>query len=457
MKLVRNGALIATAAVLLGGCSMFQGGDSKKPKTPTVGERISVLSSETGVEVEPSLADVAIILPPAAVNSEWTQPGGNAQKSMGHVALGDSVSRAWEARIAGTTKYWRLASSPVVAGGKLYVVDTKAKLRAFDAQSGALLWTSQIGDAKDVAGGISWLTGEMTGNAGSVFGGGVSAEGDRVFATNGLGDIAAFNAANGEQIWMKRPGGPLRGAPGVGNGNVYAMSQDNQIFALKTSDGTQEWTRAGTLETANVFGVAAPSLAQGTVVAGYSSGELSAYRYENGQEVWQDVLARTSISTAVASLSDVDADPVIDQGRVFAVGQGGRMVSLELVTGQRLWEINLAGIQTPWVAGEWLFVVTDESKLLCISRATGKVRWQAELPRYRNVKKKQNPISWEGPVLAGNRLVLVSSTGEMVNVSPTDGTVQSTVELKSSVTLPPIVANNTLYILGDDGRLTAWR
>jgi len=456
MTLVRNGVLIASIAMLLGGCSMFQGSDNK-PKTPTVGERIAVLSSETGVEVDPALADVAIILPPPAANTEWTQPGGNAAKSMGHVALGETLSRAWTAKIAGSTKYWRLAAAPIVAGGKLYVVDTSAKLRAFDAQSGALLWTSQIGDAKDVAGGISWLTGEMSGNAGSVFGGGVSAEGDRVFATNGLGDIAAFDAGTGAQIWMKRPGGPLRGAPGVGNGNIYVMSQDNQIFALKAADGAQEWSRAGTIETANVFGVAAPSLAQGTVVAGYSSGELSAYRYENGQELWQDVLARTSISTAVASLSDVDADPVIDQGRVFAVGQGGRMVSLELVTGQRLWEINLAGIQTPWVAGEWLFVVTDEAKLLCISRVNGKVRWQAQLPRYRNEKKKENPINWEGPLLAGNRLVLVSSMGQMANVSPTDGSVQSMVDLDSPVALTPIVANGTLYILGNDGRLTAWR
>jgi len=290
-----------------------------------------------------------------------------------------------------------------------------------------------------------------------VFGGGASVADGLVFATNGIGDIAAFSAADGKQVWKKRPGGPLRGAPGVGNGNVYAMSQDNQIYALRASDGNLEWSRSGTLENAGIFGIGTPGVAQGTVIAGFSSGELSAYRYENGQEVWQDALSRTSISIAVATLSDIDADPVIDQGRVFAVGQGGRMVSLELVTGQRLWEINIAGISTPYVAGEWLFVVTDEAKMLCISRVNGKVRWSVQLPRYRDVDDKKGPIYWQGPVLAGEKLILVSTGGDLLYASPQDGAVQTKVKLGEPAFLAPVVANSTLYVLDNSGRITAWR
>jgi outer membrane protein assembly factor BamB len=192
------------------------------------------------------------------------------------------------------------------------------------------------------------------------------------------------------------------------------------------------------------------------VVAGFSSGELNAYRYENGRIVWQDALSRTSISTAVATLSDIDADPVIDQGRVFAVGQGGRMVSLELVTGQRVWELNIAGISTPWVAGEWLFVVTDDARVLCVSRANGRVRWLTQLPRWRDEEDKKGPISWSGPVLAGGRLLLVSSAGQMVNVMP-DGTMSTGTKLGAAVYLSPVVAQNTLFILDDEGHLSAWR
>ena len=171
-----------------------------------------------------------------------------------------------------------------------------------------------------------------------------------------------------------------------------------------------------------------------------------------------DALSRTSITTSVSSLSDIDADPVIDQGRVYAVGQGGRMVALELATGQRLWEQNFAGISTPWIAGEWLFVVTDDAKLICLARSNGKARWIAQLPRFTNVKKnKGNQITWYGPVLAGNRLVLTNSRGNIVFASPNDGSVTGTIGTKAPFTLPPIVVNSTIYTLDQRGRISAYR
>jgi outer membrane protein assembly factor BamB len=133
------------------------------------------------------------------------------------------------------------------------------------------------------------------------------------------------------------------------------------------------------------------------------------------------------------------------------------MVSLELVTGQRLWELNIAGISTPWVAGEWVFVVTDEAKLLCIARANGKVRWVAQLQRYRKDKSKSGPVSWSGPVLAGERLILVSSQGQMAQVSATDGKVQATTDIAAPSFLAPVVANSMLYVLDNSGKITAYR
>jgi outer membrane protein assembly factor BamB len=436
-------SLIAFAALtLVGGCAggLFKG---SKPKSALLGERISILTAESGVEVDPSLADVAVTLPAATPNDSWTQPGGNASKSMGHPALGASLGTAWTAKIAGATKEARLAAAPVIADGKLYAMGTDAQITAFNAASGARLWSVQFGEGGK--------------NKSSLFGGGVSVEGAFLYATNGLGDVGALNVADGSVVWKKRPGGPLRGAPTVANGNVFAMSQDNQLFALKAADGNVEWTEAAAVQLAGVFGVAAPAVAQATVVAGFSSGDLNAYRYENGRTVWQDALSRTSINTSVGTLSDIDAAPVIDQGRVFAVGQGGRMVSLELITGQRLWEVNIAGISTPWVAGEWLFVVTDEAKLLCIARATGKVRWSTALQRYRKEKSKNGPVTWSGPVLAGDRLILASSEGQMVSVGAGDGKVQSTTKIGAPVFLSPVVANSTLYILDNSGKITAFR
>ena len=427
---------------LLAGCGVL--GGRHRPTTPTVGQRIPVLGTEGTVEADPLLAAIPVTVPPAVANTDWAQSGGNAAKSVGHVALADAPQQVWSVSIGnGNTFRTRLVSEPVVADGRVYTIDTMAHVRAFNIENGQEIWTHQV-------------RGENSPPE-ALFGGGVTYDGGRVYASNGAGDIAALDAATGNQIWIAKPGGPLRGQPTVANDTVYTLSQDSQLYALNSQTGEQRWAGAGSFELAGVFGAAAPAFAQSTLVAGFASGELTAYRYENGQVVWQDALARTGISTSVGQISDIDADPVIDNGRVFAIGQGGRMVAVELITGQRAWEVNIGGLSTPCVVGDWIFVVTDRAQLLAVARSSGRIRWISQLPRYHNAEKRTGPIFWRGPVLAGNRLILTGSNGNIVFASPVDGSIQTTWQHHTAMALPPIVSNNTLLILDNDGKLTAWR
>ena len=437
-------AAVAIAALALSGCS--HGGrkaPGPKAKTPVFGERTSILGQADIVKADDTLASTPVLLPDPVPNADWPQSGGNASKNIGNVALGAGTTKVWEAEIVGGSTRSKLASPPVVAAGKLYVIDTEAVVYCFDAKTGQRIWAKSIRAADD--------PGDIE------FGGGVSVEGDRVYASTGIGDVLALSAADGKTLWSVRPGGPLRGSPTISLGNVYVMSQDNQLFALNEADGAVIWQDTGTIQSTGVFGVAAPAAAQGSVVAGYSSGELSAYRYENGRALWGDALSRTNISTSVSTLTDIDADPVVDRGRVFAIGEGGRMASYELVSGQRLWELNIGGIATPLVAGEWVFVITDRGRLYCIARAAGKVRWVAELPAYTDLKSKNNPIRWYGPVLAGGKLILASTNGHLVYVTPAEGKVTSQRKLGDGVSLPPVVADGMLYLLTENGHLMAYR
>lgn len=434
----------ALLALPLAGCGALKGNGG--PKTPTVGQRVSILSNDNSIKVDPATAALAVVLPEPQVNAAWAQSGGNASKSMGHLALAATRSKLWEASVVGSTNKQRLASSPVIADNRLFVVDTDAVVTAFAADTGAKLWSVAIGS-----------TGKDYKN--SLFGGGAGVDGSIVYATSGAGDVAALNVADGSVVWKAKPAGPLRGAPTIAFGGVYVVTQDNQIFALNQASGAVQWQATASLEPGSVFGAASPAAGQGTIVAGFSSGEVQAYRYENGRDLWEDALARTSIALSVSTLTDVDADPVIDRGRVFALGQGGRMASYELVTGQRTWEISIAGISTPYVVGEWVYAMTDDGKLLCVARSNGKVRWLQQLARFRveTDKKKKDPIRWTGPILAGGRLIAVNSEGQLVEFSPTDGSTLATTEFNSSLSQTPVVANNILYILADDGRITAWR
>jgi outer membrane protein assembly factor BamB len=444
-KIARAALLAGVLAAGLTGCKGGLFGGGKEKTTPTVGNRVPILSRiESGAEVDPALASISVVLPPQRSNPEWAQPGGGASKSYGHLALAENPTKVWTARVAGSSNRMRLAAAPVIGGGKLFAEGTDGVIVAFDKATGAKLWERGDGDmTKD--------------QAPSAFGGGVSFEAGKLYATNGVGEVKALNADTGEVLWKVKPAGPLRGSPTIAFDELFVMTQDNQLISLSTRDGSLIWDESGSNTQSGVFGVAAPAAGQGTIVAGYSSGELTAYRYENGRSLWSDALARTNISTTVGTITDIDADPIIDSGRVYALGQGGRMAAYELVTGQRIWELNLAGISTPAIAGEWIFTLTDDARLLAIARSSGRVRWITQLQQFKDDKDKEGPIFWTGPVLAGGQLWVASSRGEVWKVSAGEGSATLFAEIDQPVSLPPVVADGMLYVLDDSGTIHAWK
>jgi outer membrane protein assembly factor BamB len=433
----RSLRILLVAALSLSACGIIKPG--KGPRTPTLGERIPVLNFETRAVAEPELKDQVVVLPLPEANANWAQAGGSADKANGHLTYTGDLTPAWTASIGkGSTSTRRLNAGPIVMGDRVYTMDTGGEVRAFDAATGKVAWESRIS--------LTTTAGKKSKkkNDNAAFGG-------------GYGIVAAFDAGTGVELWRKSIGEPLRGAPAVEGNRVYAVTQDNQIFALTADKGDSLWNVAGTVEVAGLLGAGAPAVALETVVVGFSSGELNALRAENGRTVWADALARTGRTTAMAALSDIDASPVIDRGRVYAIGHGGRMAALELATGQRVWERNFAGISMPWVAGEFIYVVTLEGEVLCLTRGEGKVRWVQQLQHFRNVKKKTDPIRWSGPVLASEKLLVAGSNKQLLAISPYTGKVLMAHKLSAPAFLPPIVAGNTVYLLTDDGKLTAYR
>src|SRR5262249_31832059 len=135
----------------------------------------------------------------------------------------------------------------------------------------------------------------------------------------------------------------------------------------------------------------------------------------------------------------------------------GTIAAIDTRTGARIWDANFGGSQAPWVGGDYVFVLTNEQGLLCLTRQEGKVRWVASLPKYVDPADPTEPILWHGPVLAGNRLILTSTDGKALAVSPYTGKLLGEITLPGPTHLPPVVAKGTLYILSDNADLIALR
>jgi outer membrane protein assembly factor BamB len=438
--LYRRLALVAAIVGLgISGCTFIE---RKTP--PLEGERLPVMVFDTGIKADPAIADTPVAVARPVANDLWPQGGGNAAHAPYHLALGANPERAWQTSAGdGADKEKSLLAQPVMDGeGRVFVLDVEAQITAIDGKTGRRLWSRE-------------LRGEEEGD--TTLGGGLAVAGGRVFVTTGFAQVIAVDAASGKVLWRQRVTAPFRAAPTVAEGRVFAVSSDNQTHAFNADTGAVVWTHRGASELASLLGGAAPAYESGVLVVAYSTGELFGLRASSGAELWSDYLSRAGRTSAVAQISDIRAAPVIDRGRVIAVSNSGRMVALNVLNGSRLWEQRIASIQTPWVSGNHVYVVTTDSVLACLSRADGRVRWARSVPRWEDPEDQEGLITWSGPVLAGDRLILAGSNRDLLSISPYSGDLLGKVRMPDAVSVTPIVARNTLYVFTDDADLIALR
>jgi outer membrane protein assembly factor BamB len=424
--------------LLLAGCSWF---DSKKQ--PLSGERISVLSLDRQLEPDPDLAKIPISLPAPVVNPDWPEPGGYPNHAMQHLSLPDSLTQAWKASTGeGASRYSRVLSHPIVEKGRVYAMDGAVQVSAYDTATGDRLWQVDLKPEDE---------------RGTSFGGGVAFWNDRLFASTGYAQVLALDPADGKVIWRSSVGAPVRSAPTVSDGRVFVVTVENELVVLAADDGRRLWVHNGIPETASLLGSASPAVEGEVVVVAYSSGELYALTVETGRPLWSDSLASTRSVNAVSSLADIRGWPVIDRGRVFAASHSGRMAAIDLRTGERAWEQELGSTHSLWVAGDYVYVLSTDNELICLTRNEGKVRWVRLLPSYDNEKKRQDPMTWAGPVLGGDRLIVLSSDGGAISVSPYTGDPLGRQEMSAGGYFAPVIADNSLYVLTDDANLSVYR
>ncbi len=84
-------------------------------------------------------------------------------------------------------------------------------------------------------------------------------------------------------------------------------------------------------------------------------------------------------------------------------------------------------------------------------------RWIRRLPRYEDPEDKEGPILWSGPLLVSDRLIVVSSIGQAVSISPYTGAPLGLIEMPGDIEISPIAANGMVYMLTMDGELIALR
>ena len=437
----QNAAFAVLLLLSLSACSHLPswlgGGTKEKPKL--AGERADVLVVSSELAPDEAASQINVPLPTINANSDWPQHTGNFTAGTANLAIGDlSKEDSAEAGKGGEFEH-TLIPRPVVGGGLVFAMDADGRISAHEAgHIGTVKWVSE-GVYEDV---------EQDN-----VGGGLAYDSGKLYATSGRGKAVALDAQTGQELWNASVHIPFRSAPKIGDGKLFAITIDDQLYALDIANGNVLWNHRGISEVAGVMNSISPALVTGAVIVPYASGEIYMLASGDGHELWNGAVSAGRTTAASSIFSGIGGDPVVDGQVVFIVSNGGGFSVLGVDQGAPVWNKPLSSFNTPWIAGDYAFVLTSDNTVVSFMKYDGRVRWATKLEGFEDMKRKLYPITWRGPVLAGGKLALVSSKGKLALINALDGKIEEIKDVPEDIYTAPVVAGGVMYLVNKDAKL----
>ncbi|MBO6289125.1 MAG: PQQ-binding-like beta-propeller repeat protein [Alphaproteobacteria bacterium] len=408
------------------------------------GTRVSVLDQEASVKAEVADGASQIQLPTPTAIAGWRQTDVNAQHVIPNAQMGAKFARAWKADFGkGSSKHEFLISQPLINGNVAYTLDAEGLMRAFNLNDGETLWGTEL-EAK-----------QKYVDDTAIKGVGMAMEGGVIYATTGFGVIYAVNAEDGKILWQKDMHTLLRIAPVIAAGKLLIQSVDNKFYALNIKNGEKLWEYDIAMENTTMVGGSTPAYSPSldVVVTGFSNGELQAFNGTIGTPLWSDTLISQRQAYSSTYLHTIKAAPVVEGGKVYALGRSNVMAAIDMRTGTRIWEKAIGGINTPLLAGNTLYVVTGKQELVALNKENGRILWAKNI----DFGEKEESDRIFAPVMIDSRLVVALSNGDVLFYNPKTGDLTDRLDTDEELNAAPVAANGYVLFVTANAKLLAYK
>lgn len=279
---------------------------------------------------------------------------------------------------------------------------------------------------------------------------GVGGSGQRLFVSDDNARVHAINAATGEQEWQSSASSEVLMPVVAGFGVAVLRSADGRVVALEPEDGSERWTFFDSPPALTLNGYSRPLLVDGGVLLGLDDGRLVALNMASGDTIWEAVLSVPAGRTEVERLVDVDADMVVDNEGIYVANYQGKAARLEPSRGQLVWSVPLSAGSGVALDGEALIVVDEDDRILKLDKVTGEQLWMNDSM----TSRRFSPPAYTpaGDILLGD------VEGYVHVLSRDDGKVLGRIRTSDeAIKARPLVVEDTVYIQTTDGVLAAYR
>lgn len=339
-----------------------------------------------------------------------------------------TVTKLWSAKAGDGDEKLGLTQGPVVADGRVYAAAIEGGVRAFDLQTGALVWQHKT----DL---------EISGGPGA-------GEGLVVFGTLD-GDVVALDSATGSERWKAKVISEVIAAPAVAQGVVVVRSNDGRVTAFDITDGKRRWFWNRDLPRLTVRGNDAPTFGPGVVFVGNDDGTVATLALTDGRPLWDQAVGQPDGRSELDRMADVDGSPVLDGTTLFASSYKKQTIAIEAPSGRPLWAQDHGGAGRIGLASDRVVVADPAGVVWALDKNGGTAMWQqAGLARR----------SLSGAAVQGEFAVVGDYDGYLHWLRLDNGDFGARVRAgRDPINAAPVVSDGILLVQTASGDLSAWR
>jgi len=407
--------------------------DELEKKQREIIDTVKIYSSENLLLKEKSLND-EIVLSNSKKNKSWEMSGLNNKNFIGNIYL-SGIDNIFLKKRIGKNKFSHAKNitSLLISNSNIILSDDSGAVFNIN-QSGKINWKKNIYTKiyKRINKNLTYAIYK-----------------NKIYIADNIGFIYALNLNNGELIWIKNHGVPIKSKIKIFKDKIFLIDQDNLIFSLRINDGTKIWdvrSIASFIKLQNFLSLAISD--KGYVFAITSSGDLINVNGQNGDIQW-------SLNTSVSMLADAtdfftSSDIVIeDQNLFFSSGQSTFSYNLE--KGTMNWEQSVSSIGTPIIDKKYIFFVNENGYFLILNKNTGEIISSTNILRI--LKKKKQSTKITGFIMGEEKIYSVTSNGYLIVSSAKSGKVEDYRKIGDPIFSSPIINDGKMFLLTENSKV----
>ena len=335
------------------------------------------------------------------------------------------ITTLWSKSLQGSDGAF-LHIAPAISNDRLYIAEPSGRVYALDAETGKELWSVDL----DVP--IS---------------GGPGVSNSLLAVGTQEAELIVLNTEDGSIRWRKPVSSEVLSVPGVGNGRVVCRTIDGRVESLSGDSGDLRWAYDRDVPVLTLRGDSSPVVDDTLVMVGFASGKLVALSMDSGLVAWEATIAIPKGRTELERVVDIDAELKLVEGTVYAAAFHGEVAAVSETSGVVLWQRELsshAGLDADW---RQVYVTDADDHIWSLDATNGATLWQ---------QKDLHARQLSAPAMVESYLVVGDLEGYLHWLSQYDGQMLARSRVGSDpIRVKPLVYNDTVYVFGDGGKLTA--